>query len=98
MHLTEADVLRLAHQARFVLSPEEIERFRAQLNSVLQQISILDEVSADVVPPDAPAPSVRMRDDQGEPDPLQLPLESLSEDLVSRFFTVPRVIGGARKP
>jgi aspartyl/glutamyl-tRNA(Asn/Gln) amidotransferase C subunit len=94
LHLTEADVVRLAHQARFVLSPEQIERFRAQLNSVLQEIGILDEVSAHVVLADAQSEGVRMRNDISEPDALLLPLESLSEDLVMRFFTVPRVIGG----
>ena len=98
MHLTEADVLRLARQASFVLSPEEIERFRAQLNSVLQEISILDQVSADFAPADAPTSGVRLRDDRSEPDSLHLPLESLSEDLVSHFFTVPRVIGAGRTP
>ena len=99
MHLTEADVLRLARQASFVLSPEEIERFRAQLNSVLQEISILDQVSADFTPAeDAPTSGVRLRDDRSEPDSLHLPLESLSEDLVSHFFTVPRVIGAGRTP
>ena len=95
MTLTADDIIRLARHARFSLSPEEVERFRTQLNAVLLQMDALDELS------DAPnainvrdgGTSVRLRADEIRPDVLELPIEKLTTDLVAGFFTVPRVLG-----
>jgi aspartyl/glutamyl-tRNA(Asn/Gln) amidotransferase C subunit len=94
LSLSVDDIVRLARLARFTLSPEEVERFRAQLNSVLKEMSIL--ATLDDVPDAGDGEStvgVRLREDDNTPDKLQLPLDRLSPDLVGGFFTVPRVLG-----
>ena len=92
--LSAEDVIRLARQARFSLAAEEVDRFRAQLNSVLQQMQMLNELSDVANNNAANGPiGVSLREDDSSPDRLEAPLERLSNDLVARFFTVPRMLG-----
>ena len=69
--ITRDDVLHVAKLARLALSDEEVERFQAQLNAILEAISKVSELDLDDVPPtshplalvnvlaeDEPAPSL----------------------------------------
>lgn len=51
MELTEAQVKHIAHLARLKLSDEEVKKFTTQLISILDWVSMLDEVdTTNVVP------------------------------------------------
>jgi len=49
--ITRDDVLHVAKLARLALSDEEVERFQAQLNAILEAISKVSELDLDDVPP-----------------------------------------------
>lgn len=71
MALTQEQVLHIARLARLGVSPEEVERFREQLSSILEHFAVLQELNTEGVPPtshavplsnvfrpDLPAPSL----------------------------------------
>lgn len=92
MALTAAEVVRLARLARMEISPEEIERFRAQLGNVLEHMRVLEEIDlTEDVPPENREP-VRLRADESHPDRLYGTIETLSADVAGGFFTVPRAL------
>jgi aspartyl-tRNA(Asn)/glutamyl-tRNA(Gln) amidotransferase subunit C len=53
MALTTQEVEHVARLARLRLSPEEIEKMRAQLSNILDHIDMLKEVDVTDVPPTA---------------------------------------------
>jgi aspartyl-tRNA(Asn)/glutamyl-tRNA(Gln) amidotransferase subunit C len=53
MALTTQEVEHVARLARLRLSPEEIEKMRAQLSNILDHIDMLKEVDVADVPPTA---------------------------------------------
>lgn len=61
MTLSSEQVLHIAKLARIALSAEEVERFRAQLSSILDHFAVLAEVPTEDV----------------EPRPYPLPLENV---------------------
>lgn len=65
MKLDLETVDHIALLARLGLSAEEKERLRDQLSSVLDHISVLDEVDTDMIPPTAQVIELRniLRDD-----------------------------------
>lgn len=69
MKLDLATVEHIAALARLGLTPEEKERLRDQLSSVLDHISMLQEVDTDAIPPTAQVIELQsvMRDDVVEP-------------------------------
>lgn len=91
MALTSEDIIRLARMARFAVSPEDIDRFRAQLNAVLERIAELADVTDRADPADADA-AVRLRDDVAADGTLLRGAEALSGDVVAGFFTVPHAL------
>jgi aspartyl/glutamyl-tRNA(Asn/Gln) amidotransferase C subunit len=93
--LTSEDVVHLARQARFSLSPDEVEQFRAQLNAVLQQVDVLNELGlgTDTIEARDRDVAVRLRADDIQPDQLEISIEKLTTDVVAGFFTVPRILG-----
>ena len=95
MTLTAEGVVRLARQARFDFLPEEIDRFCAELNVVLDQMCLLEELEYGADEALATEPAVRLRTDEWGRDPLRLPLDRLTTHLVAGFFTVPRIISAA---
>lgn len=69
MKLDLATVEHVAALARLGLTPEEIERMREQLSSVLDHISMLEEVDTNDIPPTAQVIELQsvMREDAVEP-------------------------------
>jgi aspartyl-tRNA(Asn)/glutamyl-tRNA(Gln) amidotransferase subunit C len=95
MSLTTADVEHVARLARLGLTPDETERMREQLSSILEHIAVLQQLDTDQIPPTAQVNDLRnvLRDDIVQP--------SLSQDAVLRnapqhrdgFFEVLAVLG-----
>ncbi|RIK38647.1 MAG: Asp-tRNA(Asn)/Glu-tRNA(Gln) amidotransferase GatCAB subunit C [Chloroflexi bacterium] len=69
MKLDLATVEHVAALARLGLTPEEMERMREQLSSVLDHISMLEEVDTNDIPPTAQVIELQsvMREDAVEP-------------------------------
>jgi aspartyl-tRNA(Asn)/glutamyl-tRNA(Gln) amidotransferase subunit C len=65
MRLTIADVEHVAALARLGLTPEEKERLRDQLSSILEHINALEELDTAAIPPTAQVIALTnvMRDD-----------------------------------
>jgi len=86
MSLTTADVEHVASLARLGLSPEETERMREQLSSILEHIAVLQQVDTDQIPPTAQVNDLTnvLRDDVVRP--------SLPQDVVLR--NAPQHSGG----
>ena len=76
MKLDLATVEHVAALARLGLTPEELERMREQLSSVLEHISMLEDVDTNDIPPTAQVIELEsvMREDEVRP--------SLPRDLV----------------
>ena len=53
MELTGAEVRHIARLARVALSDDEVERFRAELSTILDHCQALNAVDTDDVPPTA---------------------------------------------
>src|SRR5690606_7027151 len=92
MAVSRDDVLRVAALARLRLEPAEVERFTAQLNSILDHIGALGRAQGAAAragePADWPAPQ---RDDAGAPDALAVPPADLAPAWEDGFFAVPRL-------
>ena len=92
--ISREDVEHVARLARLALTPDELERMRAQLNSILVHIDALKAVDTTGVEPTSHAvPLVNVfRDD--EPRPCLTADEMLQNapDRAGQFFRVPRII------
>ena len=53
MSLTQEEVRHIALLARLGLSPEDVERMREQLSSILEHFQVLQELDTSDVPPTA---------------------------------------------
>lgn len=92
--ISREDVEHVARLARLALTPEELERMRAQLNAILVHIDALKAVDTDGVEPTSHAvPVVNvMRDDTPVPPfPAEAMLRN-APDPAGPFFRVPRII------
>lgn len=92
--ISREDVEHVARLARLALTPEELERMRAQLNAILRHIDALKAVNTEGVEPTSHAvPLVNVfRDDEPRPP---FPAEEMlrnAPDRVGQFFRVPRII------
>lgn len=90
----DIDVEHVARLARLALSPEELERFRAQLGLILEHAERVQEVAAEDVPPTAqpvPRSNVFRPDERAE---CLSPEEALSTapEAEDGRFRVPRII------
>ena|SRR5687768_12035221 len=76
MRLTTDEVKAVAALARLGLSPEELERMREQLSSILSSIELINELDTASIPPTAQTIDLTnvMRDDVPRPS---LPLEQV---------------------
>jgi len=92
MAVSRDDVLRVAALARLRLDEAEVERFTAQLSSILDHISVLGRVRGAAPqsgePVDWPAPQ---RGDSGTPDVLAFSPAELAPAWEDGFFAVPRL-------
>jgi aspartyl-tRNA(Asn)/glutamyl-tRNA(Gln) amidotransferase subunit C len=92
--ISREDVEHVARLARLALTPEELERMRAQLNAILGHIDALKAVSTEGVEPTSHAvPLVNVfRDDEPRPPcPAEEMLDN-APDRAGQFFRVPRII------
>jgi aspartyl-tRNA(Asn)/glutamyl-tRNA(Gln) amidotransferase subunit C len=91
MAITRAEVLHVADLARLDLTEEEIERFRDQLNAILEAVGKVGELDLSGVEPTAhPLDLVNVWADD-EPRP-SLPVEDAlanAPDRAGDFFRVP---------
>jgi aspartyl-tRNA(Asn)/glutamyl-tRNA(Gln) amidotransferase subunit C len=92
--ISREDVEHVARLARLALTPEELERMRAQLNAILVHIDALKAVNTDGVEPTAHAVPVVNVFREDEPRPPCPPDEMLrnAPDRAGQFFRVPRII------
>jgi len=69
MSLSREQVLHIAKLARIALTPDEVERFREQLSSILDHFALLSEVPTEDVEPTAHPLPLRnvMREDVVQP-------------------------------
>jgi aspartyl-tRNA(Asn)/glutamyl-tRNA(Gln) amidotransferase subunit C len=94
--LSRADVEHVAYLARLGLTDEELSRFEAQLNHILDQYAILAELPTDEIAPTAQTIELEniLREDRARP--------SLSVDDAlagapwrrGDLFAVPAILGG----
>lgn len=82
----------MAALARLRLEPEEAARLTGDLNTILDHMAALREVSVEGVEAEGvlegPAP---LRDPGAPPDPLVRPPSSFAPEWREGFFTVPRL-------
>ena len=91
MALTREEVLHVARLARLALTDDEVERFREQLNAILEAVGTVAELDlADVEPTSHPLDIVNVWAED-EPRP-SLPLDEALANAPERdggFFRVP---------
>jgi aspartyl-tRNA(Asn)/glutamyl-tRNA(Gln) amidotransferase subunit C len=92
--ISRDDVEHVARLARLALTPDELERMRAQLNAILVHIDALKAVdTAGVEPTSHAVPVINvMREDEPSPS---LPADAMlanAPDRSGEFFRVPRII------
>jgi aspartyl-tRNA(Asn)/glutamyl-tRNA(Gln) amidotransferase subunit C len=87
------EVLEIARLARLHLEPDEVERLRGELSSILEHMEALRAVATEVAPMTHAVPmALRLRDDQVEPS---LPVEEAvgqAPDRAGDLFQVPHII------
>ena len=99
MRLTLADVEHVAALARLGLEPEERERLRDQLSSILGHIEALEELDTAAIPPTAQVIELAsvMRPDEVRPS---LPREAVLANAPREnagFFEVHAILGGGEE-
>ena len=79
MKLTQEEVDHVAMLARLGLDPEERERMREQLSSILDHVNLLQELDTEAIPPTAQTIAVHnvMRADEVRPS---LPVEAVLQN------------------
>ena len=94
--ISPQQVRHVARLARLALNDDELERFGAQLESILGYVAKIDQADVTGVEPMAHAANLKnvLRDDVVEP---ALPAERVLQNAPETdgpFFKVPKVIGG----
>ena len=100
MPISGEDVLRVAQLANLYLSPEEVEKYRAQLDSLLAYIGKLNELDTAGVEPmaqvfadeSAAAINSTLRDDAVIPCDTAAEILPQAPDSAAPYFRVPKVI------
>jgi len=98
MKITRKDVEYVAALAHLELAPEEVERMREQLDSILGYIDKLNELDTGKVEPMAQVLSAESRseaawrDDAPRPALPRLDALAAAPDAQEPFFKVPKVI------
>ena len=69
MSLTSEEIRHIALLARVGLTPEELERYRSQLENILENFQELQDVDTEGVPPTGHSVTLEtvLRDDEPEP-------------------------------
>ena len=98
--ISQDDVRYVARLARLNLSPEEMERFTIQLDSILAYIDKLNELDTSNVEPISHVIDVcnAFRDDMVGPSFSREAALENAPDTEQGFFKVPRIIGDEEGP
>ena len=94
MQLDEETVRRVAFLARLKLDEEEVEKYRGELESILESFHVLNEAKVDGLEPafqPIPVKNVFRRDDVGESVPQDLALSN-TKNREGGFFKGPKVM------
>ncbi len=93
MSVTRADVKHIAELARLSVDETEVEGLVLQLNDILSHMDALSAVNTEGVTPASGVGSggTPLRQDTGNPVPLQNPINSFAPEFKDGFFLVPRL-------
>ena len=93
MPVTRNDVQHIAELARLSVSEEEAAGLVGQLNDILNHMDALSAVNTEGVTPASGVGSggTPLRQDNGNPVPLQSPISSFAPEFKDGFFLVPRL-------
>jgi aspartyl-tRNA(Asn)/glutamyl-tRNA(Gln) amidotransferase subunit C len=93
MAVTPDDVRHVASLARLGLTPEALQAYVAELNTILEHMDVLSRVDTEGIEPVAGvgAAGTPLRPDDGKPVELQRPISSLAPSTKDGFFLVPRL-------
>lgn len=98
MAVRRSTVEHVARLARLRLTPEEVERYTAQLSDILEHVEALENVPVEGVDAvgGAAEGGTPLRSDVPGADPLSDPPERFAPAWQEGFFTVPRLaaLGG----
>ena len=96
MPIDVAEVRRIAALAKLDLDPATEERFRQQLQAIVDYVAQLDQIDLDDVPPFAPGsrPGGPRRDDCVVPSLSSRDALANAPDAAEGHFRVPRVLDG----
>ena len=94
MSLKTDDVLAIAQLARLHLDADEIERYAADLSSILDLVEQMNQVDSSGVEPLAnPLDATqRLRDDEVTETDQRDKFQQIAPDVAEGFYRVPRVI------
>ncbi len=93
MSISREDVVHVSKLARLELREDEIEKFTAQLGTILEHISKLNEVDTEGVEPTSHVLDIVnvFREDEVTESPIE-GMEKMAPDFQKGHFRVPRVI------
>ena len=94
MSLTLKEVAQIGQLARLNLTPDEIERFRAQLSAILEYAERLQALDTSSVPPTAQVTGLQgvLRDDEPLPGLDQDDALANAADSIEGYVVVPTVL------
>ena len=94
MTIDREQVAKVAHLARLELSPEEQEKFTAQLGEILDYFEQLNELNTAEVPPMTRAIEMSniTRPDQSEPYAQRDSILSSAPEQEGDYFKVPKIM------
>ncbi|HTX13649.1 MAG TPA: Asp-tRNA(Asn)/Glu-tRNA(Gln) amidotransferase subunit GatC [Candidatus Baltobacteraceae bacterium] len=99
MKISREDVIRVAELAHLGLSPEEVDKYRDQLDGILTYVEKLNELSLEHVEPMTQVLHAsrsdrhpELREDTLLPCDAAGPILAQAPDAAKPFFRVPRVI------
>jgi aspartyl-tRNA(Asn)/glutamyl-tRNA(Gln) amidotransferase subunit C len=93
MAVTPDDVRHVASLARLGLTPEALQSYVAELNTILEHMDVLSRVNTQGVEPVAGvgAAGTPLRPDDSRPIDLARPISSFAPSSKDGFFLVPRL-------
>jgi aspartyl-tRNA(Asn)/glutamyl-tRNA(Gln) amidotransferase subunit C len=93
MAVTPDDVRHVASLARLGLSPEALEAYVAELNTILEHMDVLSRVNTQGIEPvvGVGAAGAPLRADHGRSVELQRPMSAFAPSTKDGFFLVPRL-------
>jgi len=99
MKISREDVVRVAELAHLGLTPEEVEKYREQLDAILTYVEKMNELDLDKVEPMAQVLYAaggdrhrELREDILQACDAAVPIIAQAPDAAKPFFRVPRVI------